>query len=587
MKCRIDKGAEIVYAPNNKESILFNKIYSITNDFQEALDTYAVVETNAFEKYSSLVLDKGGYDINGEPDLKTFMNYINVQTPSKATKKDVMDMMEATGIFESEDLLRALSKIENEGIAIFSLTNLEDTGLFSTFEAGNIQEDIVIQDNIKEILKYLRQNEDFALEPKTYFKNDIQTNTGKRQAEVDLNEDSEVEVAPKRVQTKYTILKEHNAKLAKDISFLVTGVTESTWESSKDAIRYILKSIENSALSMGIDIRGISIEFMNKDREDVLDMLDATEAVLAEEITEDQFDEIREEFFSEGATEEYRIVKEGDIIIKENLTEDEAFEQGMLKVSDDVYRPVEILPLDEMIEIQASNEKISKEEMKEIVDKNYDRSLVNGREIFILKRNSNTNTKESSVNTTDLNALSADFDYLDNDFVRDFMKVADMQYFNIDFRGITFKQGVQKEIALSTLDAETLHNLEQYSLISPYLSMPYEVKGVTNMIENQLERAKHLANPNLAEKYHGEALNTGDVIAIRNKVNQFLNIRGELYELVNRDQNISFYKQVESLDKPIMESDYRDFTALRTTTKESKIKKTPEGKKMKDKHYNC
>lgn len=587
MKCRINKGAEQVFAPNNNESILFNKLNSIIGDFTEALNVYSVTETQGFNTYSSLVKNKGLYDLNGEPDVETLMKYINNYGESTASKEDVITMMESEGITDSSRLLEKLSKVEILGIPIFSLTNLENTGLFSTFEAENISKNLDLQENLKQVLKYLRLNDDFYIDSIGQVKTDEITYSGKRSTEAKLSEDKAIDVDLKRPSVGHTINRVFSGELARDISFLVTAVTESTWNSSKEAIKYILNSIEKKSLDLGVDIRGLTNSVDNKSREDVLDMIDAVEAVLAEEITVEQFDLTRDEYFDEGTIEEYRDLADEDIIIRDNLTEDQAYQEGLIKLSDDAYKRIPEVSYQELLETQSELEGISVEEMQDIVNREFDRSLEFGSEIFLMKRNLEVITRESKPNVTNLDNFQGDMDYLQNDFLRDFLKGANMNYFNIDFRGITFKQGINREKALNSLEPSLRESLEQYSLISPYITMPYDVAGFNPMVDTQLSRAKHLANPDLAPKYNGDTYSAGDAIAVRNKIEQFLNIQGVLHELVNQDQNLSYYKPVTGLNKPVMETNPNDFTALRTLTKESRLHKSKEAKAIKDKYFKC
>lgn len=587
MRCRIDKGARKVFAPNNRESELFNKLHYIVGDFQTALDTYAIIETEGFKRYNELVLDKSGYDYNMEPDLETFMRYVNYQGIPTVSKVDVIEFMESVGIYDSRELLRRLSDLEVSGFLDFSAKSLVKSKIFSNFEAEKISSDLLLQNNIKEILKFIRQNEDFTINPTQYIAIGGVSEMGKKIVEQDFGDIEGTEVGLKRTNTSYTIDRQPNESLSRDISFLLTAVSESTWSSMTDAIRNVLKNIENKSLDMGIDIRGISEEFVNKSREDVLDILDAVEAVLTEEITTEQFDNIREEFFQEGTKEEFRRLEEFDTVIKEDITEDQAFEQGLIKISEDVYREVEILPFEELVEIQAEIEGVGTEDIIRDVNLNYDRSLAYGSEIYLIKKNIGVTTKTPKIDTTQLDNFTGDISYLTNEFIRDFMKVANMDYFDIDFKGITFKQGVQPEKAIATLDPDILSNLEQYSLISPYISMPYPVEGVNNMPEGVLERFKNIMDPSIAPTHKGEIFPAGDAIAIRNRVDQFLNVEGILHELVNRDQNISYYKPVNGLNKPVMESNPNDFTALRVGVKDSVIRKSKNFEKVKESNFNC
>lgn len=582
MQCRINRGAGEVLAPNYKDSPLFNNIQYITNDFNRALDVYAFTEHEDFKRLNPPL------DENGEPSLQTLMNFVNLQGESKATKKDVISFMQSAKIFDSGELLKALSKIEISGVPVFSVTNLVNTKIFSNFEAELIARDNSFQKNITEVLKYLRQNSDFEITETGFTTNGFQLTSGKNQVERNLPDDKAYNVGNKRTSVGYTLRPNESPRLSENISFLLTAVTEETWSNKPDSIKQILKEVEDKSLDLGIDVRGLSETYDYRSMEDVLDMVDAIDSLLTEELTTDQFDSVVQEFFDDGFKEEYReINEETDVILTEEISEDEAFERGFIKISDDVVRRVPNIEYSELLLIQSELEGIDPIELDKVVNQNYDRGLVNGKQIYLLKRNLGVSTSFSKVDTSSLDRFSGDFEYLTEDFISDFLKVADMEYFNIDFRGITFKDDMNKELALTTLDSETLSNLEQYSLLSPYISMPYTVETVNTSPESLIGRMKAVLSPTSVPLYKKDFVEFGDVKVIKNRNEQFLNINGKVNELVNREGNLSFYKDVNNFEKPVMESNVFDFTQMVTKPKKSTQHKVQNTEEIKDKYFNC
>lgn len=587
MKCRINKGAEQVFAPNQNESILFAKIYSIVGDFQSALDTYAISETEGFKAYNDVVSDKSKYDLNGEPDLQTFMNYVNSLGESTATREDVINFMQSAGVFDSEDLLVGLSRIEKEGVPIFTTKSLQDSGIFSNFEAELISRDKSQQDQVLEVLKWLRQNPDIILSERAYETDGEQLPSGKNQVEVETTEENLIEVGFKRPDTKYTISPFYSESLSEDISFLTTGITDVTWDRNLSQVSEVLQNIEDKALDNGLNVKGLSEQAVR--REDVLDFLSAIEDVLTEEITTEQFDVIRQEFFEDGFREESRVINEDtDVIIKDNLTEDQAYEQGLLKIAEDVYRRIPEIDYDTLLLTQADNEGLTVEEMDAEVNRNYDRGLDNGKIIYLLKRNQDIVTQTERNDVTGLDNFTGDYEYLTNEFVTEFAKVADEDFFDIDFKGITFKPSIDKNQALSTLDSETLYNLEQYSLISPYISMPYQVEGLNLNVENIIDRQKALTDPASVKEYRDNVTFVGeDLIVIKDSLTQFVRFNGQLYELTEQDYNNSFYKPVIDFNKPVSEINVFDYTSLRLTPKEPTQHRLQNTKRIKEEYFNC
>lgn len=588
MRCRINRGAEQVFAPNGNESLLFTKINSITNDFQTALDTYAIVETEGFTNYNNLVSDKTNYDLNGEPDLQTFMNYVNRLGSVYIDKTDVISFMQSAGYSESSDLLKDLSKIEDNGIPIFSKKSLESTGIFSKFEADLISTNKERQEEVKQVLKWLRLNNDISLSENSYITNGEQLLSGKNEVEVDINEENLVDVNRQDFSTSQTLLPTYNERLAEDISFILTGVSESSWDTMGAQITSILENIEEQALNNGVDVVGLTEQYYKQDRDTILDMVDAVNSVLEGSITPLEFDTIKQEFFGTTDIQEARNINtETDVIIKDNLLEDSAFEQGMIKISEDVFRRITNLSYEELLVIQARNENITVDELDSIVNAEYDRGLYNGREIFLWKRNQNIETGRQFVNTNNIGKVEASIEYLLGDFITDFAKVADKNYFTIDFKGITFKDPQNSEKALATLDPQTLYYLEQYSLISPYIQMPYNIPTITNLVESQVDRIGALGNPTSIPEHRGAVIETGDSIAIKNRTEQFLTYNGQVYEFSNQNDNVSFYKVVETFQKPVMESNVNDFTSLATLPKSSTQHRVQNTKEIKEKNFNC
>src|SRR5690606_32944032 len=270
---------------------------------------------------------------------------------------------------------------EDNGIPIFSKKSLGSTGIFSKFEADLISTNKERQEEVKQVLKWLRLNNDISLSENSYITNGEQLLSGKNEVEVDINEENLVDVNRQDFSTSQTLLPTYNERLAEDISFILTGVSESSWDTMGAQITSILENIEDQALNNGVDVVGLTEQYYKQDRDTILDMVDAVNSVLEGSITPLEFDTIKQEFFGTTDIQEARNINtETDVIIKDNLSEDSAFEQGMIKVSEDVFRRIPNLSYEELLVIQARNENITVDELDSIVNAEYDRGLYNGRE---------------------------------------------------------------------------------------------------------------------------------------------------------------------------------------------------------------
>lgn len=549
MKCRIDLRGRQVLSPNYQESVLFNQLLSLTQDFQEALDFYAVTETQDFK------------DIYGglEPSLRNLMIYTSSFEASPMTKTEVIEIMRASNFTNSNELLRALEKSEKEGILIFTKKNLQKSGIFTNFASENALER---QQQVQDLVNYLRQNEDIIIQEFEYENSNTLTEVGQVQVEPIANEVTfEGKISDMNVLDPV-----YNEGLSQNIAFLRSGIRDTSWETMGQQVTSILLEVERQAVENGVDLRGLSDSYLNKSKEEVLSVLDSVEQALSEDISEQELNIVLNDYFQREPIKRNRVLKDSEVLLKTDLSEVEVYSQmGLIKVSDNVYRRV------------INNSGIMFDSIED--------------EIEYIKGNLGIETYISKMNASKIEDFWGDYDYLTQEFPLEFGKYlveTENNYFTIDEDGINFKDDRNLEIALDSISEEFLRDLEQYSLLSKSMTLPYEVESIPEYEVNefQMERDKVIANPYLVNEFFGDYSFNRDVLITLNEDSQFLRIKDSIYEIVENDGNASYYMELSKPssvatldnDKPIMESER---VPIKTSTKEIEIKKT------NNKNYKC
>lgn len=168
------------------------------------------------------------------------------------------------------------------------------------------------------------------------------------------------------------------------------------------------------------------------------------------------------------------------------------------------------------------------------------------------------------------NLFNGNFDYLTTNFLSDFnnyvlkekFKNSEiynnvLQYFSIDERGIYLKNDdvlTKQKINLLSLDNKMFNNLRQYVLISKEQSLQdiFEISNDGLLVNSEgFERIYYSNNPQMVKSYKGEYSLQDDVMVIDKNNNNFIKVDDLLYEKVQEQNGLSFYKNI-----PILNNNY-------------------------------
>lgn len=542
-------------------------------------------ETTIDEVISNQPVDRS------EPSLQELMTYINFQGDTSVTKTEVIELMQANEILDSHELLERLSRAEEQGIFIFTLERLKQTGLFENYEAHKILESKERQSKIKDTLKWLRQNDNFEIQPTQLEKGGSLLSTGKIERQAEESEvtvqDLEGNQIKSNVRLSETITFDYNETLSNNIAFLNQIVRETTWDNLSSQVKDILNSIEVSALDNGIDLRGLAEKYHSATREDILGFLNSLESTLEGNISPQEFEANRNEFLNFDSITENKEVSRTEVVLGDRLDADVALrDHNLLKVAPDVYKRVPNITYTELLQAEANRRGVEAEVLNREVSENFDRSLEDVEQaklIYLL--NSNLNTQETKIqpNLSKLDTFQGNFDYIVEQFPKDFGKwviETNNNHFKLDWRGITLTNPNQSELAFESVPDYFKEDLLEYSKLSKYLNFNREFDLVYDLDSLQVERDRVINNAQALEEYKGDyvTLKNGEGIMIRNGQGQFIKLNGLVFEQVDEHNNLVFYKPLPKLNedslmeieipKPVLESNVFDYTLYQTQAKE-------------------
>ena len=574
-------------------------IQTSENNF-ETIDapSWMTPETTIDEVISNQPIDRS------EPSLQELMNFINTTGETNITKSEVIELMQANNLIDSQELKDKLALAEQQGIFIFTEQSLRKTGLFEKFEIYNILESKERQKNIKDTLKWLRTNDEFEIQPTELVRGGDLQRSGKIQF---LNETGEFistdlnnNIIKSNTRLNQTITFEFNETLSSNIAFLKQIVRETTWDNLSTQIKDILGAIEVSGIDNGIDLSGLRETYHTQSRTDILNFLDNRENVLEGSIEVSEFENQRNLFLNFSDINNNKDLTPTERVIVENIPSDVAYSaMGLLRTSPNVYKRVPQLTYQELLEIEASKRGVDLETLNQEVNNNFDRSLEDtetAKALYLLRSNLRAGDVQPNPYTSQLDTFQGNFEYIVEQFPKDFGKwliESKNDMFSMDWRGITLTNPNQSELALESVPSNLRDDLIEYSKLSKYLNFNVESEVVIRLDEVQVERDHVLNNPQNLPDYKGNytELQNGEGILVRNGQGQFIKVNGVVFEEVDEQGNLVFYKplpQVGSLmeidiEKPTLISNVSDYTAYQTRAKET----VNSNRKIKTTEYEC
>lgn len=603
-----NKDIELVVSPRDK-----------TTSFQNLATFYQSVGFE-FKKGSSFEMvryfNKGrlypeGYDINAEPSVQHLMNYINQQGTPSTSKQDVIKFMQSSNITSSDDLLRQLSRAEQEGIFIFNKKNLENTELFSKFEISKILKSRAQQTALVDMLKYLRQNtEEITIDPISTENTEQFLPEGKVEV-LNKSTDTDVKIItnniliskkkrPSNVKTIATLEDTFNPQLAEDIAF-IRRVSENDWLTLQQQIKILLTSVEESARGNGINLKGLSNSYNDLSRNQILNILNSVEDLLEGNLAVEEFDSILNQYLGDNVETQDVILKDDEVLIDEDVDEEGAFiSLGLLKIGKNIYKRVKPQALIDLLNTNSIKTGRSIEEIEQEVNKYYDRDFLDvetAKRVYLLKSNLGVFDVVDNPFTDKVETVLSE---VPENFVQEFAEWLidnDNYLFKVDNNGISFTDITRANEAMQSLPQYLKNDLTNYSKISESITVPSLIEEVVvNRGLLNYDRAKVLANPRLLPEYQGLKTETDFGLAVTDYNENFLKNEGKIYELNEEIGNVSLYSELPrvgldiNLRKPEGTTAVIDYTRLESSSTLPVIQNIlteQELNTINEEHYKC
>lgn len=637
------------------------KTYLLYADGRLSGEFYSVDEAKAVIKYIE--------DNLIEPKLSTVLNYIAEQNQTKefATTEQIIDLQNvALGIsnFNVSNFTKAF--YDENGIFYINPSKLKE--FYSDYEIQNLQNNIELQKQVKESVERLKiipnlevSQDSFENLEKTQEVNsfgklnnvnpfivsktivdklggttqeefdnnfseleypNLVKNTNREQLYKDMQEykkaDSYIEVDGELQQEKNsnteiilplvvkqsTKLEDLNSVLSKDLDVL---------QSSPQATKIMLKTIEDNGISEGIDLIGLSEKEVDGRLMEFLRSLNTFMIEPTKENTK-SFSDNYNEYFEKNTDNKVIKVKKQEtdrnfVTLNTKLSEIEVYDQqGLIKVGDNLYVKVNKKTAEELYPLLYTyTEKFPStiknlEEFKTFIQSKV--SPTSTEEIELFKMYFDATNEVINDATNEAVNFSGDSQYLTGEYVSDFYieGLKEKAKNSVKWRNFYSNFSVnEKGIYLINDDSLTLdniklyadENLKQYSLLST--QMPNLIQETILETKNT-RRDNAINNPNSIKEAKGQVYRITDNEAIlKNSEQEFVKIQGNIYESVDTDGNLSLFVKLEknnaeynrfNNEAPQTEIKLQDYTYLDSNL-EDFSKENKKDKKIIEEKFDC
>ena len=508
------------------------------------------------------------FDQNGEPSVEVLSKYIIANSDNKASKREVLDFMKAKGIYNTDDALTALKRLYVDGIPVFTSDNLRKVGIFDAYDIHNIQKSETSQREIEGIFNYLVSSDYMEVsDDNVEFSGDMIAGSvvGVVPTIIDSETSTIIDgnVVPTRggvvnVDMSVTINDELNQTLSEDIAFL-RQISEDTWDNNLEYVGEILGSIEESAKINGVSLVGLRELSLQESRDTILDLLDELETAITTGITtklQSSVDSILGLDYQQAPFE----LNEGEFYFKFPVNEEYAFnELSLIKISDNLYRKVYKMSTPEILATISAKTgvPVSVVEKSALLEKDLSISEPTiSEQIYLHKVANGVNEFKPSIAVDKITSEEVS-EYYQQRFETDFAQwLIDNNNtdFTVDSSGIKFTNPYTQVESYNRLPKYLRDGLVEYSKISKTLELPFVES--TPSVENGdifIDRTRVISNPSIVKPYTGDYTVQGDFIVVKNAVDNFINIRGTIYEIVSESGNVSFYSKVEQSNSKYIE----------------------------------
>jgi len=285
------------------------------------------------------------FDVNGEPDIKTVLDFSNRSSDGLTSEEKVqaMNFLVSTGLKTSTELL---SKLEDtffkNGLFVANKVKMSKSGLYNKFEISEITQSPILQKEIKELVLALRNTEEMSIDYDSKFVKGETTslnNFGKQTvsnpyilekeiateiAGVPLEDvrqylssdmsskyktDSAFKKVVDRIATEnklasvkkivngelvdktsdtseklnLTLIKEIDQELLEKLYYLTNSISENVWNQNLDLVSKSIEDVSSLAKQNGIDFSNLSTKVYSIPRQEVVNLLNSFVELVASE----------------------------------------------------------------------------------------------------------------------------------------------------------------------------------------------------------------------------------------------------------------------------------------------------------------
>lgn len=513
---------------------------------------------------------------SGEIRKEVLVDYANRQEATEQALSNVEQENISMQFQQFPDLDTLTQKLEDifikDGLFNPTFKRLKESGLYTDFEVNNILSSISIQANIKDTLERLKNtpNKEIKQINKTSEKTTEITLLGTVK-KVFVEDEQGIEIPQIKEDgspLKEQIIYDEAVKLVDDPKILEAL---DALENAPEVVD--TTNLENKVIKWLYNF-GIDLEYLNKEMIPSL-----REFILAPTQTNiDNFTEVYKP--QQQKTKRVQIDNEQRdyVYLETNRAEQELFDElSLVKTGvDNVYHKVI---------------KVNFEEMKEALNLDDTISEMNAYKTYY---NYPLETKKAEVI---LGVFTGDYEYLTNEFIADFnIKMLNNKgnefynQFKITEKGIELIGNIDLVKAYIKDGITQAEDLVNYSIISK--TMP----NLNDQV-NMNPQVEAINSPNSVSKPSGEAIKIDEnILVVKNEDAQYVNFNGEIYELQNKDGNLSFFAKINknedlnyfNLEEQKTErANTEDLKQLKATIEDfAKVKKSWTKEELKE-EYSC
>ena len=558
-------------------SLVNNEVTDFKKDFLETFTVNGVFGFNIDNiKKSQLFSEMDIVQLdNIENIYKIKELYYKLSNTSEEFSTIKTDIIIGEGLFNKNNPDIILSEIYKNYAGLTTKKQILD-------KANDIGDYILLNNPelIKKVLKEVRNKQEIPLYETDEYSGDLVAKTDSTYTRLEQTVD---------ISLDYTSLRSQ-------VEFIKTIPIEY-FATSPELIERYFDNIKKQSYDVGIDLLNIDEIFYSKTVNELLDFLDSYYNFLSDlenlngESLEDSirdFSESYDSFFNKENNEIKDVIdkinREGEFIkLETNRSEYKLFtENGLLKIDNNIYQKVDNnISIQDLYNILLENDFLLPENTLSVKNTPLNRDiLLEDLDKFISNKAQEYQTEYSDVvnlkkiaayklllnidikYTTVENGISKNID-VDN-FIIEFnkeiiknKKLSDIFY--ISNRGIESRYNIGQytyNFIKNELDTEMFNSLVSYSKLSGNESLKY----ISDMSPNNIilnKRDFYANNLHELDNFQGKYTKKGDLLYIKNNINDFIKVKNSLYEKVDTNVytkvNVSDRYMNYNLEKPYYE----------------------------------